>query len=293
MASGGRRDVRLPWSRLLRPYYVANLAAVLSYWVVREYIDTAPLKREDLFGFEREIQIWVLLAVSLGVQYQKSATLDEWVGKAFLWAKVAIFALLFTCDRALACWYLVAYAVLYVAVPQPEYRGATLVTTMSGGEFEDVVEGNAEPHTVWVVEFYTSWAESCRHFSLVYAQLSLRYGTDRLRFCKVDVGRASLIAERYNISLSPVGNRELPTVMLFEHGRPVPSARVPPKDAAGTVTPVIMYERNLATFFRLEHRAAVSLEPVSAEEQARALESRVRAAGEAAHKRGGSSKKKR
>lgn len=267
---------RLGWGRFVKPYYAANTFALASYWYVRGALDTEPLMREDWFGFARETQLLVLLAVSLGVQYQKSATLDEWLGKLFVWGKVAMLALLFSCDRRAAAWYALAFLVMALLLPQPEYRGATRVQRMSGGEFEDVVEGNAEPHTVWLVEFYASWAQSCTHFAAVFAALSLRYGTARLRFAAVDVGRSTALAERHGVSVAAFGNRELPTVLLFEGGRPAPGLRVPPKDAAtGKVTPVVMYERNLATFFELERRRAESLLPVPAAEQAAAVSAKV------------------
>jgi len=54
--------------------------------------------------------------------------------------------------------------------------------------------------------------------------VSFRYGTDRLRFAKVDLSRWPGIGKDYNIDLSGA-SPQVPSFILFENG--VEAARIP------------------------------------------------------------------
>ncbi len=58
----------------------------------------------------------------------------------------------------------------------------------------------------------------------MFAELSLRYATDKLRFARLDVGTWSRTGKALNLDLTSTSS-QLPTVALFEHGSEV--ARVP------------------------------------------------------------------
>ena len=64
--------------------------------------------------------------------------------------------------------------VLYLFVPQPEYKGPAKIEYLVDREFERKVE-NAPPTESWIVLFYAHWAYDCNQFMVLYSELSLLY----------------------------------------------------------------------------------------------------------------------
>jgi len=53
----------LSLTRFIHPYYVLNILYVASYFWVRDHIDLAPVRKIDMFGFDRVccIEPWMFL----------------------------------------------------------------------------------------------------------------------------------------------------------------------------------------------------------------------------------------
>lgn len=99
-----------------------------------------------------------------------------------------------------------------------------------------------QSYSVFQVEFYAAWSPTSIHLEPVFAEISLRqkhflskrtkkkdlcffrYGTECLRFAKVDLSRWPGIGKDYNIDLSGA-SPQVPSFILFENG--VESARIP------------------------------------------------------------------
>ena len=96
--------------RFFQRYYVVNFCCIFSYALVRHFKTSRSLQAVDGFlGIPKEMSIISMLAVALFGQYRKSATIDEFVGKAIMFGKVAVLVLLFYLDTRLMTWYLVLY----------------------------------------------------------------------------------------------------------------------------------------------------------------------------------------
>ena len=65
----------------------------------------------------------------------------------------------------------------------------------------------------------------------------LRFGSDHLKFAKVNAAHSAHLSMKYNISLR-VTTKQLPTVILFQHGKEV--CRTPEIDSEGKVTKMVM-----------------------------------------------------
>lgn len=158
-------------------------------------------------------------------------------------------------DKRICAWYALIFLIMVIAVRQKDYEGATLVRDMSAGLFERLIE-NDDSNTQWLVEFYTSWADDCVHFTSLFAILSLKYTSPGLKLARVNVGLAhnERIADKYKINIT-TRSTQLPTLVLFQHGRPIPEHQLPPVDKkSGKVTKCIMNQRIVTEFFELKER---------------------------------------
>mmetsp|Transcript_4569 Transcript_4569/g.9152 ORF Transcript_4569/g.9152 Transcript_4569/m.9152 type:complete len:174 (-) Transcript_4569:333-854(-) len=144
---------------------------------------------------------------------------------------------------------------MFFMVHQREDTGPSKVTPLNTGNFSTVEE---DRDAVWIVEFYTTWAKNCIPFSATFNRLSNKYGSDKIKFGKVDIGRFRTLATRYHINTSAVSNNELPTLILFEKGEPAPNQRLPVMKPDGSLHEqyVLLSEENLVKFFKLEDRKA-------------------------------------
>jgi hypothetical protein len=236
-------------------FYLANAAVVASYLPTRLYLlaDTSYLESDDFIGLNREWQLLFLLAFSLLLKYRKTSTFDAFFSTFFLYTKTAIWVSCVICDTKAALWYSLAFAILFICFPQQEYSGPNKVIYLSGAEFEARVEKDTSS-TMWLVCFYTTWADDCVQFSSLFSHLSLRYTQPHLQFAKVDVGFCSGVAETYGVDIS-TSSKQLPTLIMFEKGVAQPDFRLPPVTAAGaTAKKVVMNEEIVVRFFELEQR---------------------------------------
>ncbi len=87
--------------------------------------------------------------------------------------------------------------------------------TVAGDESFDTVVGAAALPVL--VDFWATWCGPCRMVSPVVERAAVRYA-GRLKVVKVDIDRAPGLARRFGI-------QSVPTLALFERGRPVQHGR--------------------------------------------------------------------
>ena len=78
-------------ARFLTRYYVLNACVILSYPVLRCFVDSPALHVNDaLLGIPREWEIVLLIAVILFRKYSKAVTPDAFVSTCFLFGKTCV-----------------------------------------------------------------------------------------------------------------------------------------------------------------------------------------------------------
>lgn len=105
-----------------------------------------------------------------------------------------------------------------LVLPEPTYTGPENIAYFKGKDLDEEIEG--DKRVTWLVEMYTSWSPPCINFSDHYSELSNKYSLDNLRFGKVDLARSPETATKYKINTSSL-SKQLPTLILFQHGKPV------------------------------------------------------------------------
>eukprot|EP00466_Bigelowiella_natans_P004718 jgi/Bigna1/88032/estExt_fgenesh1_pg.C_270109 len=183
------------------PYIIINLLVCLSYLYVRFHFDEdSMLFKNDMMGFTKEMQVGGSCLVALYVKYWKSNSLAEFFPTFFMYSKVAILICTAVQSKTICAWY------------AGEDKTPNKVVHLNTGNFGSVED---DRESTWLVQFYTTWANAAG-FSSTFNALSNKYGSKRLKFGKVDIGRFRTLAKKFNISLSAVMNNELPTLILFE-----------------------------------------------------------------------------
>lgn len=165
-----------------------------------------------------ETNIMFFLICILVVKNRHQPSFDELLKKIFMFAKVANFLMFFYADLKYAMLFSIACVVIVVTCPEPIYQGPQDVTYFTTETLEEELSTN--PRRTWLIEFYTTWSNKCQQLATPFAQLSVQYSHNYMKFGKIDVGRHQGIAKRYFIDTAST-SQQLPSIILFQEGKEV------------------------------------------------------------------------
>eukprot|EP01095_Lingulamoeba_sp_RSL-Kostka_P014014 TRINITY_DN5977_c0_g1_i1.p1 TRINITY_DN5977_c0_g1~~TRINITY_DN5977_c0_g1_i1.p1 ORF type:complete len:275 (+),score=30.21 TRINITY_DN5977_c0_g1_i1:105-929(+) len=251
-----------PYFRFLAPYYIFNYIAVLSYLVIRRYLDPTLIYHVDVFGFERENQALFSLGLFLFIRFLNCISMDEFLSTFFTFFKafVIIFSLLG--NWKLAIYYIIYCAIIFITCEQPVFEGKTNVVIYNSTLFNQKILMNKtkskkvkeNTFVTYIVFFYCHWHPHCNHISPIFSKLSNKYSCERLQFVKINVAKYYDIASKCNIDTSG-SSKQLPTIILYEHGEEV--GRVP-KLNSSSFKKLKFNEANIDAWFELKKRHEIA-----------------------------------
>ena len=202
------------------PYFILNLIACFAYigskyipWVCRHAYETG--EKCALDWRDQEILMFLCFVIVIKNRRWKPSQWTEYMANVFMLVKGTNIVLFFRKSTALGIVYIITCLILFLLVPEPKYKGPEEVRYFRGQALEEEIAQNKG--TVYLIEFYASWSSACNHFTPVFAEISLNYNHEYLKFGKLDVGRYPIVAERYNIDTT-VRSKQLPTLILFVNG---------------------------------------------------------------------------
>jgi hypothetical protein len=247
--------------RFVKPYYIANafglgLFLFYRFFVLDSSIITPanhpkPDYMPGIFGFTREVELCIIGAVYAVNKHRKIQTLDESVNKTILYLKMLILAILYNYDRRIMVWFVVLFGVLQLCFKQPRYDGPNKIQILSSATFKNLVL-NGKPQLSWVIFVTSEWATNAKYYYPTFAELSLRFGTQRLRFASIDIGVWPELAEELSIDTSGM-SFQIPSVILYEGRKEV--SRLPPINTKGEVTTKVALDKaGVIKYFELERR---------------------------------------
>lgn len=221
--------------RFLSSYYVANAMCLASYFLLKSFINwqEAPKKylwdAGHLWYWEKRTG-WMLLALAAG-RYMRRSTLDAYLAEVMAYAKLVVVCLLSAADFRLGILLILEVLLVSLMTSQPRYDGTQNVDILTPASFESEVLGtqSSPAATSWFVMFSAPWSSQCLAAAATFADLSLEFGSDRLRFGELDVGRWPKMAKKYGMAIDMVPH-QLPAFLLFKQGKLV--KRLPPADEA-------------------------------------------------------------
>ena len=268
--------------RFFSPFYLVHLFLVLVYLSLRCFV-WSKAQLEWLYQptgflgvalFPREFEILLLLAIVLASRYRKSATIDHYLLSVTLFSKVYIMTMLWNVDRQLMGWFGVAVFTLFILFKAPKYSGPTKVTVLDKGTFQEMIverpkisldkrrtttttgssssSNEVSASSTWLVEITANWHSGSTCYSPTFAELSLRFSSDELSFATIDVARWPTIAETNSINTSAYNSSQLPSYILFEHGKEV--KRLPPMDKNGSPVETFIEKEGIIQYFDLAKR---------------------------------------
>ncbi|EQC34219.1 hypothetical protein SDRG_08421 [Saprolegnia diclina VS20] len=236
-------------TRFLHPYFLVNTALIGSYFGARYmgYESDSIVDVEDYLGMTREQQMFVFLVGFTIINYPNKSTIDAIISMAFLYGKGGVACLFYMLDTTLFVYYLVAWLVAFVLLPYPKYQGPDEIVDLSADSFERRLR--ADKKTKWIVYFYADWCEDCLHQDAMYAQLSLTHASDELKFGRVDVDKHPSLAREFSIDTNATSTIQLPTMILFEHGKE--AKRLPKLDENKKPTKTLLNTYGVELYFDL------------------------------------------
>ena len=110
---------------------------------------------------------------------------------------------------------------------QSRFRGPQKVDIMTPASFDSQAIKENAAHPVWLVMFSASWSSQCRQAQATFAELSLEYSSDKLKFGELDVGRWPKVAKKFGMAID-IAPHQLPAFLLFNKGKLV--KRIPEVD---------------------------------------------------------------
>ncbi|KAH8418373.1 hypothetical protein KR222_004512 [Zaprionus bogoriensis] len=240
---------------LAKPYYWLNILLAVSYLIAKKtnaictriFPQAAKDEVCDMDSREVEILFFLLIVVMIRSRKTGSVTMINYLSSSFLYTKVANMILWSYADFRYGLGFLLLCVLVGMIFPEPSYKGPEHITYFRNAQvFEE--ELARDKRISWLICFYTVWNPSCVNFAPIFAELSAEYGTELLRFGKIDIGRFPDVAAKYRISDSSF-SRQLPTVILFQQGKEVD--RQPRVNANGKLQKFFFSTDNVRASFGL------------------------------------------
>mmetsp|Transcript_14117 Transcript_14117/g.36227 ORF Transcript_14117/g.36227 Transcript_14117/m.36227 type:complete len:292 (-) Transcript_14117:277-1152(-) len=227
---------RRGWLRFTELYYLGNILILLSYFAARYYsVNLQRMQNSTIMQSESELLQWEqhaagMWGVVLLVKGWKALSMDMLLADAFVFGKAALLAMVYAMDRRLFAYYLIAMVLLFLVAQQPCYSGPDKIKYFTPATFTSEVQKEHKGAT-WLVECYAPWSPPCVHLEPVFADLSLKYTTSKLKFGKLDLGRWPSAAADLRIDVGGASH-QLPTIIMYQAG--VEVGRIPHVSADGS-----------------------------------------------------------
>ncbi|XP_063676178.1 thioredoxin-related transmembrane protein 2-like isoform X1 [Bolinopsis microptera] len=169
--------------------------------------------------YECEIYFFVICVVA--IKNRRCVSVESYLSTLFVFAKAGAAILFYKMSIQLAIWYTIFCIVLMVTVRTPSFEESSEMKYFVDNTLPEQLKN--DKHSIWVVEFYTTFSPHCNAVKPIFGALSREYTHDYMKFGKCDVLKSHGVPESYDISSSCL-RTELPAIIVFEGG--VPAARI-------------------------------------------------------------------
>lgn len=206
---------------VLTPGLVSSMFLSLAFVIYRKFppiCSRVHSLEEEVCKFEwREGEMFMCLMCVVMIKNRSAVSLQQMVETFLLYSKLVNTVLFFRVDPKLGFVYVLLCFIRVWVFPDVFDEEADEVLHLDDKTLQDVL--HEDRRVVWIVNFYTTWSPQCHSVSPVFATIAKEYGTDFLKFAKIDVGRYPEAAEKYGVSTSTM-SRQLPTLIVFENQKP-------------------------------------------------------------------------
>lgn len=182
-------------------------------------------------------------------KYRKKATLDGFISSCFLYLKTGIGVLYGYLGYQYAVWYGVVCLLFFLLLRPPKYDGPDNCIHLNPDAFTRRIKKSTDKQTRWIIFFHADWCDTSVQHEAMFAELSLKYANDDIKFAKMDLGRYPEIADDFKIDISSTASWQLPSILCFQNRQE--THRLPPFDANGNVIKTILDMKGVAKVMQL------------------------------------------
>lgn len=221
------------WLRFLAAFYVLNITSLAAYFLLKHKVAWGQSKHQ---GYLRSPQalahwekraFWMLLALAAG-RYLRRTSIDAYISEMLTYLKLTAAILLASADYRLGACLVLCYALIFLLMQPPRYEGPTSVELLTPTSVANrVLHSSVQNPVSWFVMFSAPWSSHCAQAQATFAELSVDYASDKLRFAEIDVGRWPKIALQFEVCIESLPH-QLPAFFMFKNGKVI--KRVPAKD---------------------------------------------------------------
>lgn len=186
------------------------------------------------------------------VKSRKIASLEQLMEKVFIFGRCTVCVILYFSNQwRYVAWYLVFTIFMCIILRRPRFMGDDDIEFLNLATFDSKVRTpqGSDRKLLWIVIFHADWCEKCTSLEALFAKLSIRYGTPRRRFAKIDVERYSELGTEFNINMTGF-TKQLPSVLMFYKGREI--RRLPYFNSKDKIVESSLSEDTLVQFFELD-----------------------------------------
>ena len=250
-------------------YYIFNSLLILIYPILRNSGNKYMLKRKDNWGYQREDSIITILVSIILLRYIKYfSNWDKFICEIFFYSKFAICVLLALISRKIFFWYILACLLVWLLIKFPQYKGPSNIIEIANYQvFNELIissqnkqkeKSNKKSHhnTTTKIEesylfviFYSNYSYDCLYTEELFANLSIKYYSNNLKFCRMNVDLNETFVEKLGIHLHH--NVTLPYIIMFKNGKE--EERLPGYDEKGKPKKMKYFrEKDIVDIFRLK-----------------------------------------
>ena len=180
-------------TRFIHPYYVANMALVLSWLVFRFTLNIDKLQNKFYGTFVTgEAALFISMTIYLYKKFKRCNTWDSFITKSFAFYQALVVFMLWYVSVTVMAWYAVACLASYFIFRLPSGGESPNVVELDDISFEQhissKVKSKQRPDDVaWLVFFTANWHNECTFYSHVFADMADKYGvTEKIKFGRLD-----------------------------------------------------------------------------------------------------------
>jgi len=193
----------------------------------------------------RQINALLIIVAAMLLFYRRSQSKIQFLPLAFVAAKGGAIVALYFWEPKWIIPYLIVVLVTGSMFPTPTYKGSSNIEAFNEDSLEQMLEeqkkkfeekqrheNNAkyEPQAnpAWIIEFYAIWSPPCVQFSGSYAEISVEYANEHLKFGRIDVQENPGVLSKFGISTN-----QLPSFLVFKNGKEISRFPVAQNGVAG------------------------------------------------------------
>jgi len=223
---------------------VVNILVSTLFVILRKtpgVCDVLPTTEGNPCDFDwREMEAFMFLSCITVIKNRTALSWYQTYSSFFQFAKITSMYLFFRMNFYFGLLYSIICIVRLYFLPDDRIKLPDSVEYLN--ELDECKKG------YWMLTLYTTWSPNCQRMAPVFSDLSREFGSEGLKFGKIDIGRNESVAKKFKIRVSSM-SAQLPTVVMLKDGEVV--EKRPLVQAGGKLVKYHFSDENIIRDFHL------------------------------------------